>query len=89
MFRVRVEQPPDHALILGVMFPSLTFEKLDTSLAQHKGNFDAFIPKDEILWPWQKVRNDLEVSEGFVCVFDFLAHIFASLFSSSRLQKCE
>jgi hypothetical protein len=89
LFRVCVEQPPDHPLVLCMMLPSLTFEKLDTALAQGKGDFDGFIPKDEVLRSRQEVRNDLEVSEGFVCVFDFLAHKFASLFASSRLQKSE
>jgi len=89
MFRVSVKQPPDHALVLGMMFPGFALEKLDTSLAQRKGDFDSFIPKDELLRSREEVRNDLEVSDEFVCVFDFLAHTFASLFASSRLQKSE
>lgn len=89
MLRIRVEQPPDHALILSIMLPGLTLEKLDASLAQRNGNFDSFISIDEFLWTRKEVRNDLEVSERFVCVFDFPAHIFASLFASNRLRKSE
>ncbi len=87
MLCIGVEQPPDHALVLGVMFPGLALEKVDASFAQRDGNLDAFIAKDEILRPRKEVRNDLEVSERFVGVL--LAHIFACLSASSRLQKSE
>lgn len=89
MLRIGIEQPPDHALVLRVMFPSLNLEELDASLAQRDGDLDAFVPKDQFLGPRKEVRNDLEVSEGFVCVLDFLAHIFACLSASIRLRKSE
>lgn len=38
-----VEQPPDHALVLSAMFPSLTLEELDASLAQYDGDFGALL----------------------------------------------
>ena len=74
MLRIGIEQPPDHALVLRVMFPRFTFEELDASLAQSNGDLDAFVPKNQFLRSGKKVRNDLEVSEGFVGVFDFPAH---------------
>lgn len=89
MLRIGIEQPPDHALVLRVMFPRLTLEELDASLAQRNGDLNAFIPKNQFLWPRKEVRNDLEVSEGFVGVFDFPAHRCACLSASSRLQKSE
>ena len=89
MFCVNLEQPPDHALVLSVIFSGLALEELDASVAQCGSDLDAFIPKDEILRPRKEVRNDLEVSERFVGVLDFLAHIFACLSASSRLRKCE
>ena len=89
MLCIGVEQSPDHTLVLSVMFPGLALEEVDASFAQRDGNLDAFIPKDEILRPRKEVRNDLEVSEGFVGVLDFLAHIFACLSASSRLQESE
>ena len=54
MLCVGVEQPPDHALVLSVMFPGLALEELDASLAQCAGDHDAFIPKDEFLQPRKK-----------------------------------
>lgn len=36
-----VEQPPDYALVLRAMFPGLTLEELDASLAQCDGDFGA------------------------------------------------
>ena len=89
MLCVSVEQAPDHALVLSMMFPGLALEELDASLAQRDSDPDAFIPKDEILRSRKEVRNDLEVSERFVGVFDFLAHTFACLSASNRPRKCE
>jgi len=86
---ISVEQPPDHALVLSVMFPSLTLEELDASLAQRDSDFDSFIPKDEFLRARKEVRNDLEVSQWLVRVLDSFAHTSACLSASSRLQKSE
>ena len=89
MLGIGVEQPPDHALVLSVMFPGLPLEELDASLAQGDGHFDPFVPKDEFLGARKEVRNDPEVSEGFVRVLDFRAHRFAYLSASNRLRKSE
>jgi len=89
MFCVSVEQPPDHALVLSVIFSGLALEELDASFAQGDGDLDAFIPKDEFLGPRKEIRNDLEVSERFIGVFDSLAHTFACFSASSRLRKSE
>jgi hypothetical protein len=86
---IGIEQPANHALVLRMMFLRLTLEELNASLAQRNGDLDAFVPKDQFLGPREEVRNDLEVSEGFVGVSDFLAHRFACLSASSRLQKSE
>jgi hypothetical protein len=76
MLCIGIEQPADHALILRMMFPRLTLEKLDASLAQRNGDLDAFVPKDQFFWPGKEVRNGTEVSEGFGGVSDSLAHRF-------------
>jgi hypothetical protein len=56
MLRRGIEQRPDHALVLGVMFPRLTLEELDASLVQRNGNLHAFVSKDRFLWPRKEVR---------------------------------
>jgi hypothetical protein len=89
ILRIGIEQPPDHALVLRVMFPRLLLEELDASLAQRNGDLNTFVPKNQFLGPREEVRDDPEVSEGFVGVLDFLAHRFACLSASSRLQKSE
>jgi len=89
MLRIGVEQSPDHALVLGVMFPRLALEKLDTSLAQSNSNLHALVPKDEILGARQEVRNDLQPAEGFIRVSDFLAHRFPFLSANNRPRKSE
>jgi hypothetical protein len=86
---IGIEQPANHALVLCVVFPRLPLEELNASLAQRNGDLDAFVPNDQFLGPREEVRNDLEVSEGFVGVLDFPAHRCACLSASSRLQKYE
>ena len=86
---IGIEQPTDHSLVLRMMFTCLALEELDASLAQRNGDLDAFVPKDQFFGPGKEVRNDPEVSEGFVGVLDFLAHRCACLSASSRLQKSE
>lgn len=89
MFGVGVEQAPDHTLVLSVMFPRLALKKLNASLTQCDGDFNSFISKDEVFRAREKVMNDLEVSERFVCMLDFRVHRFAYLSASSRLRKSE
>ncbi len=89
MLCVAVKQPPDHALVLCMMFSGLALEELNASLAQRNGDLDAFIPKDEVFRPRKEVRNDLEIAERFVGVLDFLAHTITCLSASNRLQKSE
>ena len=86
---VSIEKSPDHSLILGVVLLCLGLEKLDATLAQSKRYFDSLIPKDQVLRTRKKVGNNLKLSEGLVCVFDFRAHRFAFLFANNRLRKCE
>jgi hypothetical protein len=51
MLGIGVEQSPNHALILCMMFAGFPLEKLDASLAQRDGHFDSFLPKDEFFRP--------------------------------------
>lgn len=83
---IGIEQPADHALVLCMMFLRLALEELDASLAQRNGDLDAFVPKYQFFGPGKEIRNDPEVSEGFVGVFDFLAHRCACLSASSKHQ---
>jgi hypothetical protein len=89
MLCIGIEQPPDHALVLSMMFSGLALEELDASLAQCNGDLDAFLSKDEVFRSGKEVRNDPDISERFVGVFDFPAHRFAYLSASSPLRKSE
>ena len=84
MFGISVEQPSDHALILGVMLLGLGLEELDAALAQSKRYFDALIPKNQIFRARKEIGNDFKFSERFVCVFDFRAHRFTFHFANSK-----
>lgn len=84
MFGVCIEQPSNHALILGVIFMCLGFEKIDATLAKCNGDLDPFLLKRKILRPRQEISDDLGVSEHFVRVLYFRVHKFVCLFSSNQ-----
>ena len=88
VFRIGIEQPTDHPLILCIVFPRLVLEELNAALAQGDGYFYTFIPENKVLGAWEEVRNDLWISEGFVRVPDFLAHRFAFLCANNQLRRC-
>src|SRR5437879_1782276 len=89
MLRVSVQEPPDHALILRVVPSRFGLEEIHAAFAQRDGDLDPLVPEDEILRAREKGRNDPWVSERFVRVPDFPAHISACLSASSRRQKSE
>ncbi len=86
---VSIEKTPDHSLILSVVLRGLALKELDATLAQSKGYFDSIVPKDQILRSRKEVGNNFNLSEGFVCVFDFRVHRFAFLFANNQLRKFE
>jgi hypothetical protein len=65
---IGIKQPPDHALVLGIVLLRFALEELDAPLTQRDCDLDLFVPKNEVLGARQKIRDDLEVSEGFVRV---------------------
>ena len=89
MFGIRIEQPPDHSLVLRVVPPRLVLEELDTTLTQSNSDLDPFFAKDEVLRRRQEIRNDPEISDGFVGVLDFRAHKFVCLSANSLRQIFE
>ncbi|MEO8565382.1 MAG: hypothetical protein ABI541_03285, partial [Betaproteobacteria bacterium] len=57
MLGIRVEQPADHALILGMMLRRFLLEELNAAFAQGERHLDAFFAKHEILGRRQEIRN--------------------------------
>src|SRR6266567_9054414 len=86
MLRVRVEQPPNHALILRVVLRGLPFEELDAALAQRQGDLDALFAKHEVLRRRQEVRHHLELAQRLIRVSYFRAHRFVYPYASSLLR---
>lgn len=82
MVCIRIQQAPDHALILRIVLLGLALEEFDAAFAQGNGDLDALIPEDKILRGREEIRNDLWIAEWFVRVPGSLAHRFASLFAS-------
>jgi hypothetical protein len=82
MLRVSVQKPADHALVLRIVSSRYGLEEFHTAFAQRNGDLDPLVPEDEILRARKKVRNDSWVSERFVRVSDFPAHICACLSAS-------
>ena len=84
---IGVEQPPDHPLVLRVVFPRLGLEELDTAFAQRDRHLDPFIPKDQVRGTRKEVRNDLQLSQWLVRVPDALLHTWACPFASNRPRR--
>ena len=79
-----IEQPTDHALVLSMVFFSLTLEEFDAALAQRQGNLDGIIPKYKILRGGEKIRNYFYLSQPLVRVLDSRAHKFVCLSANNR-----
>lgn len=88
MLRIGIKQPTNHPLVLRVVPLRFAFEELDATFTQRNGDLDPFVPKNEVFRAWEEIRNDLEVSEGFVCVPDSLAHRFAFLCAGNQPRRC-
>src|SRR6185503_11442746 len=88
MLRVSIEEAADHPLILRVVLARFVLEELHAALAQGNRDLDAFLPKHQILGSRQEIGNDLQVSQGFIGVLDFLAHRFAFLSASNPRHGC-
>ncbi len=58
---IGVKQPPNHPLVLRVVFARLGLEEVHATLAQRDRDLDAFLPKDQVLGPRKEVRNDLQL----------------------------
>ena len=89
MLSIGIEQPTDHSLVLSVMFPRFALEEIDASLAHAMVTLTPSSPKDKVLRAREKVRNDLEISEWFVRVPDFVSHTVACLSANNRRRKSE
>src|SRR6266849_3331619 len=89
VLRVRIKQPTNHTLVLGIVLLRFALKKLHASLTQGNGHLHPFILKHKVLRARKKIRNDFQVPERFIRVFDVRAHTVASLSANSRPRKSE
>jgi len=89
MTRIGIQQPADHALVLRTVFRGLALEEFNAALRKRNRHFHAFFAKCQLLGGRQKVRNDFQVTQGFIGVSDFLGHKFVCLVASNRHQRFE
>ena len=68
---IRIEQTPDHPLVLSLVLGSFRLEKLHALLAQRESYLDALFTKRQLGRRRQKVRNDLDVAQWLIRVGDF------------------
>jgi hypothetical protein len=68
---VGVEKPPNHALVLRVVFRGLGLEELDALLAQSQSYLHTFFTKCQVSRRREEVRDNLNLAKGFIGVFDF------------------
>src|SRR5712692_8829625 len=84
---IGVKQPPNHPLVLRVVFARLGLEEVHAPLAQRDRDLYALLPKDQVLGTRKEVRNDLQFFQGFARVPNALAHRFASPSASNRPRR--
>ena len=89
MLGIRIEQTPNHSLILRVVSSRFVLEELDTAFAQSDCDLCPLVAEGQLLRPRKEIRYDSEVPEGFVCVLDFRAHRSVCLFANSLHQIFE
>jgi len=58
VFSIGVEKPPNHSLILCVVFPRFALEEVDAALAQRDRDLDPLVREDEVLRGRKEVTND-------------------------------
>ena len=83
---VSVQQPADHSLVLSAVSLSLALEKFDAAFRKRNSHLYAFLTDGEFLRSRQKVRNDFQLSQGFVGVSDFRGHRSVCPFASNLHQ---
>ena len=76
MTGIGIQQPADHALVLRAVLRGFLFEKFDVALRERNRHLYAFLAKGERLRGRQKVRNDLQVAQGFIRVHNLSSHKF-------------
>ena len=86
VLRVGVQQSTNHALVLGTVPLGLAFEELHAAFGKGNGDLYPLVLQYQVFGLGKKVRNNLHSSHGFIRVFDFRAHKFASLCASSQRQ---
>src|SRR6266567_723247 len=98
VLHIRIELPPNQALILRIVLGSLLLEELDAALAQSQGDLYAFFAKDEVFGRRKEVRHYSELAQGLVGVcramvglgpdwFDLRSHIALSRSAFRRLRR--
>lgn len=83
---IGVQQPTDHALILGAVLLGFALEELDASFGKGDCDLYPFVAQYQLLGLRKKVRDDFQFSQRLVRVADFRAHRFVCLCASSRRQ---
>ena len=86
---VSIQQSPDHLLILCVSFLRLTLKEVHAGPAQGDRHLYRIIPKGKLIRRGKKIRHDFDLADGFIGVFDFLAHRLVFPFSNTLRRKFE
>lgn len=82
---VQIEQSTDHLLILGVVPPRLSLEKINRRLAQADGDFYRVLLQCELVGWRQEILHQIHL-QRLIRVFDFAFHIVFSLAANIRLR---
>ena len=55
---IGIEQSPNHSLVLCMVLPCFSLEKVDATLTQGDRDLHAFVAKHQILGTRKEIRND-------------------------------
>ena len=67
---IKIEQSPDHGLIVGMVLPGLLLEEIDTGPTQANGHLDAFLLEGQLTGRWQEIVDHPQVAQGLIGVSD-------------------
>ena len=86
MLCVGVKEATDHPLVLSVMFRRFPLKEVHTAFAQRQSDLHSLVPKHQIFGGGKEIWYHPGLTQRFIRVSDFRAHIAAYPFANSRRQ---
>jgi hypothetical protein len=79
MLRVCIQEPTNHALILGVVLLCFALEKVNAAFGERERNFHVILAKDNVFWWWEDILDNPRRTDWLIRVFYFRVRNLLSL----------